>query len=121
MAGVGASASVRAPVRVPVWNATVATLRQSVTRPELLGRVRVTSRAINFCAITLGAFLGGALADVLGGVMGAAAGTGTALVLTGLIALGAVAVLACSTLRSVRSGTSPARTRRRPAASRGEP
>ncbi|WP_078612809.1 MFS transporter [Streptomyces canus] len=95
---VGASAS----VWVPVWNATVTTLRQSVTRSELLGRVHATSRTINFCAIPLGALLGGALADLLGGAMGAAAGTGTALVLAGLTALGAVAVLACSTLRSVR-------------------
>ncbi|MFF7560626.1 MFS transporter [Streptomyces pseudovenezuelae] len=96
---VGASAS----VWVPVWNATVTTLRQSVTRPDLLGRVHATSRTINFCAIPLGALLGGALADLLGGAMGAAAGTGTALALAGLTALGAVAALACSPLRNVRN------------------
>jgi hypothetical protein len=90
-------------VWVPVWNATVTTLRQSVTRPDLLGRVHATSRTINFCAIPLGALLGGALADLLGGAMGAAAGTGTALALAGLTALGAVAALACSPLRNVRN------------------
>jgi hypothetical protein len=35
---VGASAS----AWVPVWNATITTVRQSVTRPELLGRVHAT-------------------------------------------------------------------------------
>ncbi|MFI0509559.1 MFS family permease [Streptomyces canus] len=95
---VGAAAS----VWVPVWNATVTTLRQSVTRPDLLGRVHATSRTVNFCAIPLGALVGGALADLLGGAMGAAAGTGAALALAGVTALGAVAVLACSPLRSVR-------------------
>lgn len=95
---VGASAS----VWVPVWNATVTTLRQSVTRPELLGRVHATSRTVNFCAIPLGALLGGALADVLGAAMGPAAGTGTALVLTGLSAVAGAAVLFRSGLRSVR-------------------
>lgn len=94
----GASAS----VWVPVWNATVTTLRQSVTRADLLGRVHATSRTINFCAIPLGALLGGALADALGGAMGPAAGTSSALVLTGLTAIAGAAVLFCSQLRLVR-------------------
>ena len=95
---VGASAS----VWVPVWNATVTTLRQSVTRPDLLGRVHATSRTINFCAMPLGSLLGGAAADVLGGAMGPKAGTGWALVLTGLASVAATVVLLRSGLRSVR-------------------
>ncbi|MFG2115428.1 MFS transporter [Streptomyces sp. NPDC048718] len=95
---VGASAS----VWVPVWNATITTLRQSVTRSDLLGRVHATSRAINFCAMPLGALLGGVAVDVLGGAMGPKAGTGWALVLTGLASGVATVVLLRSGLRSVR-------------------
>ncbi|MFJ4679514.1 MFS transporter [Kitasatospora sp. NPDC088783] len=104
---VGASAS----VWVPVWNATITTLRQSVTRPELLGRVHATSRTINFCAMPLGALLGGAAADVLGNAMGPKAGTGWALVLTAVASSAATVVLLRSELRLVREipgGTSEA-------------
>ncbi|MFE4360350.1 MULTISPECIES: MFS transporter [unclassified Kitasatospora] len=95
---VGAAAS----VWVPVWNATITTLRQSVTRADLLGRVHATSRTINFCAMPLGALLGGVAVDVLGGAMGPEAGTGWALVLTGLASAAATVVLLRSGLRSVR-------------------
>ncbi|MER7580194.1 MFS transporter [Kitasatospora sp. NPDC097691] len=95
---VGASAS----VWVPVWNATITTLRQSVTRPDLLGRVHATSRTVNFCAMPLGALLGGVAADLLGGALGPEAGTGWALVLTGLASVAAAVVLFRSELRSVR-------------------
>ncbi|MEU9040596.1 MULTISPECIES: MFS transporter [unclassified Kitasatospora] len=95
---VGAAAS----VWVPVWNATITTLRQSVIRPDLLGRVHATSRTINFCAMPLGALLGGVATDVLGGALGPKAGTGWALVLTGLASAAATVVLLRSELRSVR-------------------
>ncbi|GAA1395770.1 MFS transporter [Kitasatospora putterlickiae] len=95
---VGASAA----AWVPVWNATITTLRQSVTRPHLLGRVHATSRTINFCAMPLGAVLGGVAADVLGGAMGPRAGTGWALVLTALASVAATVVLLRSELRTVR-------------------
>ncbi|MFE9443630.1 hypothetical protein ACFYO2_32690 [Streptomyces sp. NPDC006602] len=61
----------------------------------------VRSEPTSVAAIPLGALLGGALADVLGGAMGPGAGTGTGLVLTGLTAV-AAAVLFCSDLRLVR-------------------
>jgi hypothetical protein len=48
---------------LPVWNATVITLRQHLTPPAFLGRVQATARTINLSTIPVGAFAGGVVAD----------------------------------------------------------
>lgn len=48
---------------LPVWNATVTTLRQRITPAGMLGRVQATARTINLSTIPVGALLGGLIAD----------------------------------------------------------
>ncbi|MFF1817607.1 MFS transporter [Kribbella sp. NPDC058245] len=48
---------------LPVWNATVITLRQHLTPSAYLGRVQATARTINLSTIPIGAFVGGVVAD----------------------------------------------------------
>ncbi|MCA1559338.1 MAG: MFS transporter [Actinobacteria bacterium] len=71
---------------LPVWNTTITTLRQTVTPWELLGRVHATARAISFCAVPVGAIVGGAGADALSSALGAAAGLSVAFIVVGLLA-----------------------------------
>jgi predicted MFS family arabinose efflux permease len=89
---------------LPVWNTTIITFRQTVTAPELLGRVHATSRAINFCALPLGALIGGTGADVLSSVFGATSGLSISLVVVGLLAGSGAVVLVCSPAASVPAG-----------------
>jgi hypothetical protein len=48
---------------LPVWNATVTTLRQQLTPAAFLGRVQATARTINLSTIPIGALLGGVAAN----------------------------------------------------------
>ncbi|MFB6718788.1 MFS transporter [Kribbella sp. NPDC056345] len=48
---------------LPVWNATVITLRQHLTPSAYLGRVQATARTINLSTIPVGALVGGVVAD----------------------------------------------------------
>jgi MFS family permease len=50
---------------LPVWNATVITLRQRITPTPFLGRVQATARTINLSTIPVGALLGGIALDAL--------------------------------------------------------
>ena len=93
---------IMASLWLPVWNVTITTLRQIVTPPELLGRVHATARTINFCAVPLGALIGGACAEVLSVALGSASGLSVTLVLAGLTAASGAIVLACSQVRSLR-------------------
>lgn len=52
---------------VPVWNATIITIRQNVTDSCLLGRVNATARTINLSTIPIGALAGGLVAQLFGG------------------------------------------------------
>jgi hypothetical protein len=49
-----------------VWQVAVTTLRQSLTAPELLGRVTATMRVISSAPIPLAALSGGAIAVAIG-------------------------------------------------------
>ncbi|WP_329412247.1 MFS transporter [Nocardia vinacea] len=51
---------------IAAFNINQVSLRQSVTRPELLGRMTATFRFVNWGAVPIGALLGGALAGVIG-------------------------------------------------------
>lgn len=79
---------------LPIWNAAVLTLRQTVVPRELLGRVHATARTINLSAIPLGAVTAGVLADGTGAAFGEQAGLfltvmlgGTVSALSGIIVL----------------------------------
>jgi MFS family permease len=80
---------------LPVWNASVTTLRQAIVAPELLGRVHATARTVNLSAIPLGALAGGALAAAASATLGDRIGLtftvvlgGALSALSGLIVLG---------------------------------
>lgn len=64
---------------VAVANINQVSLRQSVTEPQVLGRMTATFRVVNYGAIALGAALGGVLAGPIGlrGVLWLAAAGGT--------------------------------------------
>lgn len=82
---------------LPVWNATVTTVRQAVTERRLLGRVHATARTINLSAMPLGSLLGGLAAQELSTVLGTRAGlTAT------LTACAALATLSITQLLSRR-------------------
>lgn len=49
-----------------IWNINEITLRQSITKPELLGRVTSGFRVTNTVAMLLGALAGGVLGEVIG-------------------------------------------------------
>jgi MFS family permease len=49
---------------LPIWNATVTTIRQAVTDRQRLSRVNATARTINLSTIPAGALAGGLLADL---------------------------------------------------------
>ncbi|MFC9897727.1 MFS transporter [Nocardia sp. NPDC127579] len=51
---------------IAAFNINQVSLRQSVTRPELLGRMNATVRFVNWGAVPIGALLGGTLAGLIG-------------------------------------------------------
>ncbi|MGB3443649.1 MAG: MFS transporter [Actinophytocola sp.] len=86
-----------AAVWLPMWNATVTTLRQVVTPTDLLGRVHATARTVNFSMMPVGAFLGGAGAGALGALLGQEAGFATVFLICAVPSVaGAVALLRAS-------------------------
>ncbi len=88
---------------LPLWNATVTTLRQSVTPPHLLGRVHASARTVNMSTIPVGALLGGVLADLSSAMFGQQIGLTVALTLGGLVAaLGFPVLLASASVRTLR-------------------
>ena len=93
---------IMASLWLPVWNATITTLRQTVTPPELLGRVHATARTINFCAVPLGALVGGACAEVLSSTLGSASGLSDTLMLAGFTAASGAIFLTRSEVRTLR-------------------
>lgn len=84
---------------LPLWNSTIATLRQSLTPAHLLGRLNATAGTLNFCAIPLGTLLGGAAAQLSSALIGPGAGLGLTLSGAGLVAAGGTVLLAHPRIR----------------------
>lgn len=78
---------------LPVWNATVATVRQSVIPASVQGRVNASAGTVNFTAMPLGAVSAGVAAQLLTGAFGVRAGLALALAGAGLIAASGSLVL----------------------------
>lgn len=70
------------------WSVASRSLRQRVTPDHLLGRVSAAHRTVNFGAIPVGMFLGGAVASIAGGL-----GSQAALVLPMMVAAIGMALL----------------------------
>ncbi|GAB3829008.1 MFS transporter [Kribbella italica] len=85
---------------LPVWNATVTTLRQQITPAAYLGRVQATARTINLSTIPIGAVLGGVVADSLSG-LGDRTGPVLALTLCGGVAALSLVQLGSRRIRSI--------------------
>ncbi|MDL4816549.1 MFS transporter [Actinomadura opuntiae] len=92
---------------LPVWNAGVTTLRQSIVPPELLGRVHATARTINLSVIPLGALAGGALAAGTSAAMGDRTGLILTVMLGGAVSTLSGAIVLCSDVRDLKSSVDP--------------
>ena len=88
---------------LPIWNATVITLRQGVTPATLLGRVNATARTVNLSTIPVGALLGGLLADAMSGVFGTSVGLAWALCGCSMVAATSLIPLSGRRVRTLRS------------------
>ena len=88
---------------LPIWNATVLTLRQGVTPATLLGRVNATARTVNLSTIPIGALLGGLLADAMSSGLGATVGLAWALCGCSAVAATSLIPLFGRRVRTLRS------------------
>jgi Na+/melibiose symporter-like transporter len=84
---------------LPLWNSTIATVRQSLTPVHLLGRLNATAGTLNFCAIPLGTLLGGAAAQLSSTLVGPGPGLALTLSGAGLAAASGTALLAHDQIR----------------------
>ncbi|MFD7161139.1 MFS transporter [Kribbella sp. NPDC059898] len=87
---------------LPVWNATVITLRQRITPAAFLGRVQATARTINLSTIPVGALLGGITVDALAG-LGERRGPIVALTLCSAVAALSPSQLCRRRIRTIRT------------------
>jgi hypothetical protein len=94
---------VLASVWLPIWNANVSTLRQSLVPRHLLGRVQATARSFNLATIPVGALLGGLAAHLLSGALGQRAGVAWALCGCGAVAVTGLPLLLASGVHTLRS------------------
>ena len=88
---------------LPIWNATVMTLRQGVTPATLLGRVNATARTVNLSTIPIGALLGGLLAEAMSGILGTSVGLAWALCVCSMVAATSLIPLSRHQVRTLRS------------------
>lgn len=87
---------------LPVWNANVLTLRQTLTPPHLQARVYATARTINSSTLPLGALAGGTLAGTCAHTLGTRPGLALALSLSGTIAASSACWILRSRVRGLR-------------------
>jgi len=87
---------------LPIWNANVSTLRQSLVPRHLLGRVQATARSFNLATIPVGALLGGFAAHVLSGMLGEHVGISWALCGCGAVAVTGLPMLLASRVHTLR-------------------
>lgn len=78
---------------LPLWNSTIATVRQTLTPAQVLGRLNATAGTLNFCAIPLGTLLGGLAAQVSTSLIGPAAGLSLTIAGAGVVAAGGTVLL----------------------------
>ncbi|MEV4266026.1 MFS transporter [Kribbella sp. NPDC049584] len=86
---------------LPVWNATVITLRQRITPAAFLGRVQATARTINLSTIPVGALIGGISVDALA-PLGERRGPIVALTLCSAVAMLSLSQLCRRRIRTIR-------------------
>lgn len=87
---------------VPLWNATIATVRQTVSPAHLLGRISATAGTVNYGAIPLGALLSGLVAQLAIDWLGADVGLSLTLAGCGVVAAGGTITLLNPAVRRVR-------------------
>jgi MFS family permease len=88
---------------LPIWNANVTTVRQTMTPAHLLSRVHATARTVSLSAVPVGAFVGGLVAELLTASLGTSVGLVVTLCGCGAISLCALPMLTSRSVRQIGS------------------
>jgi MFS family permease len=86
---------------LPLWNATVVTVRQRLTPAGVLGRLTATAGTVNFGVMPLGALAAGGVAEAASAAFGTELGLGLTLAVSGVVSAGGAVTLLHREIRAL--------------------